>query len=105
MEKNRILSLILSVLMLVTLILPVDAFAEEYEELLYEEPVYEDYFEEPVFEEFSNEEPIYEDFIVDEPVIEDLTEDQFVLEENVQGGELRPDRNRRNDTVHGCCPH
>ena len=88
MEKNRILSLTLSVLMLVTLMLPVDAFAEEYEELLYEEPVYEDYIEEPVFEEYSEEEPVYEDFIVDETVIEDLTEDSVILEENVQAGEI-----------------
>ena len=89
MKKKRIISLILSVLMLATLILPVDAFAEEYleeyEEFIYEEPALEDYYyEEPVFEEF-----MYEDFVVDEPVFEDLAEDQvfFEDEEDAQADE------------------
>ena len=80
MEKKRFLSLILSVLMLVTLILPINAFAEEYEELIYEEPAYEEYYEEPAFDEFTYEEPVYEESLVEEPVFEDLTEEEFIVE-------------------------
>ena len=115
MEKKRLLSLILSILMLVTLIIPVNAFAEEYEEVLfeepidegfyeepvyeevydepvyeeaYEEPVYEVFSEEPVYDEFSGEESIDEAVIVDEPASETLEENQVILEDEKENAQV-----------------
>ncbi len=58
MEKKRILSLLLSILILATLVLPIGAFAEEE----VQEPVNEELItEEPVYEETANEESVYEE--------------------------------------------
>jgi putative transposon-encoded protein len=89
MSKKRILSLLLSVLMLVTIVLPIGAFAEEnvqegYEEPVYEEPVDEEPAdEEPAYEEPAYEEPVYDEPVDDEPVDEELPVVNFEQEEEL----------------------
>ena len=93
MEKKRILSLLLSILILATLVLPIGAFAEEEvqepvnEELITEEPVYEEtayeesVYEEPLYEEPVNGESVYEELVNDVPEeaqnVEENAEDVF----------------------------
>ena len=81
MEKKRILSLLLSVLMLVTLVFPIGAFAEEeVQEPKYEEPVYE----EPIVEEATVEETMAGETTADEREPETLVEEQSVVEETAE---------------------
>ena len=105
MKKNRILSLILSLMMVVSIVCPMGIYAEEVpvgtdgyteeqqiveqtvveEEPVEEEPIEEEPIEEePVEEETVEEEPVEEEPVEEEPIEEEPIEEEPVEEEPVE---------------------